>query len=101
MILIKVNHNTYRNTNPSDTLSSKNTDWAGLGLTPGLCGDRQPATNRLGHGTARDTEILLNDFYTAAQALGRHFVSMTPKNQSLLRRNITAVYCENHTERTR
>jgi hypothetical protein len=43
-------------------LSSKNTDWAGLGLQPGLRGERKPATNRVGHGTARDTEILLNDF---------------------------------------
>jgi len=82
-------------------LSSKNTDWDGLGLKPGLRGERQPATNRLGHGTSRDIEILLNDFQMAAQTLRRQFVSITPKNQSLLYRKITTVYCENHTKRTR
>jgi hypothetical protein len=77
-------------------LSSKNTDWDGLGLKPGLHGERQPATNRLGHGMARDIEILLNDFQTAAQTIRHQFVSITPMNQSLLCRKITAVYCENH-----
>ena len=48
MILRDENRSTRRKICPSATLSTTNPTWTGLGVNPGLRGER-PTTNRLGH----------------------------------------------------
>jgi hypothetical protein len=58
MILTGENRRTRRETCPNATLFTTYPTWIDLGANPGLRGER-PATNRLSHGTARISLLLL------------------------------------------